>query len=104
MISVPTFVSADFGGGGLDLCLNHLLLIIGPGKSNQEVDFLGKTGELYTFLIFENQNRAEGFIWQEIGPNIRKVCEILVYPHDQRLHLIRKTMKDTLIGLHCVDF
>ena len=65
-------------GGESDLCLHHLLLIIGPGKSNQEVDFLDKTGELHTVLIFENQNRAEGFIWQEIGSKIRKVCEILV--------------------------
>ena len=78
----------------MDLCLNHLLLIIGPGKSNQEVDFLGKTGELYTFLIFENQNRAEGFIWQEIGSKIRKVCEILVHLVGVKLYLNRKSAKD----------
>jgi len=40
---------------------------------------------------------AEAFIWQEIGLQIRKVYEILVHPADQRLHLIRKTVKDTII-------
>ena len=40
---------------------------------------------------------AEAFIWQEIGLQIRKVYEILVHPAGQRLHLIRKTVKDTII-------
>ena len=40
---------------------------------------------------------AEAFIWQEIGLQIRKVYEILVHPAGQRLHLSRKTVKDTII-------
>lgn len=47
---------------------------------------------------------AEAFIWQEIGLQIRKVYEILVHPADQRLHLIRKTVKDTFIWFRFDDF
>ena len=56
--------------------------------------FLEKTGKIQANPIFENQNRAEGFIWQEIGSKIRKVCEILVHPVGVTLYLNRKTVKD----------
>ena len=91
-------------GGGLDLCLYHLLMSIEPVKTNQEVDFLDKTGKIQTNLTFGNQNRAEGFIWQEIGSKIRKVCENLVHPVGVTLYLNRKTVKDRRNRLYIDGF
>ena len=82
-------------GGSSDKWTDHLLLLREVDKTNHEMEFVENWGEIRTNLIFVNQNRAETFIWQEIGSQIRKVYEILVRLVGATLHLNRKTVKYT---------
>ena len=88
-------LSVGFGGGSSDKWTDHLLLLREVDKTNHEMEFVENWGEIRTNLIFVNQNRAEAFIWQEIGSQIRKVYEILVRLVGATLHLNRKTVKYT---------
>ena len=88
-------LSVGFGGGSSDKWTDHLLLLREVDKTNHEMEFVENWGEIRTNLIFVNQNRAETFIWQEIGSQIRKVYEILVRLVGATLHLNRKTVKYT---------
>ena len=59
-------------GGESDLCLHHLLLIIGPGKSNQEVVFLDKTGNYTQFWSLKTRIGRKASSGKRLDPKFGK--------------------------------
>lgn len=82
----------------------HLLLLVETENSNREMEIINNWAEKRRFQSLKTRIGPESFFWQEIGSQIRKVYEILVHPADQRLLLIRKNVKVTVISIRFGDF